>query len=368
MGSVAIPLAATGLLGAALAIPLAAFLAEGRATVETFLTIAFLALPLALVAQVLLAVANGLEAWRSIIVSRLIPPLLGVVGIVTLYVTDALTVASAATITIVSSLLSVVPLVLGVRPWRYTLRLRAADLREGSVFGLKAWITQVGSSANARLDQLLMIRLVSSQELGLYAVGVNAAAVAPLFTTALAVPLSVRVAKGETEIAARALRTTLAFCLGVAIALCAIVPIFLPLLFGSAFSQAVEMAQILVVASVPLAGRGVLTSALTAAGRPGAGAVSQLAALALTVPALLLVLPEWGGVGAAVVSLVAYSVTFLILLLIARSHFSLGMRALLVPTRADLRWGVAQVRSAMSRARRRGSSSEAERGATIEQG
>jgi O-antigen/teichoic acid export membrane protein len=272
---------------------------------------------------------------------------------VSLYLADALTVATAASVTIVTSLLTIAPLLVRVTPWRQDLRVDRKLLRDGLRFGTKAWANQLGSSANARLDQLLMIPLVSARELGLYAVGVNAASISGLFTTALTVPLGVRVARGEAHLAARALRMALWGSALVAILLAAAIPIVLPLLFGDAFSDATAMAQILLVASIPNAGRSVLAPALTAAGRPGAGAMSQTLALVITVPSLLLVLPSMGGTGAALVSLVAYSITFAVLLPIARRHLGLGFGQLLLPRRGDLHWTLTHLAGAGAAARRR---------------
>ena len=61
-------------------------------------------------------------------------------------------------------------------------------------------------------------------------------------------------------------------------------------------------------------------------------------------PALLIVLPIFGGVGAAVVSLVAYAVVFCVVFTIAKKHFDFGARELLVPTRGDLHWLIAILR------------------------
>jgi len=62
------------------------------------------------------------------------------------------------------------------------------------------------------------------------------------------------------------------------------------------------MTIILLAAGVPLAAGSVLGSALSADGNPGATMRAELVALAVTLPGLVLLLPDFGGVGAAVVS------------------------------------------------------------------
>jgi O-antigen/teichoic acid export membrane protein len=78
-----------------------------------------------------------------------------------------------------------------------------------------------------------MITLVSSRVLGLYAVAVTLSGLASFATGALGLPLITRIAKGETALAARALRVTLCVITAMNLAIGAATPVVLPLLFGS---------------------------------------------------------------------------------------------------------------------------------------
>ena len=224
LASIGVPLLLTGAVCMLLAVPIASFFADGRDTVQTFLLIGILTLPLSLIGQLLVSVTNGLQLWKTVAIVRLIPALGGLVGIVVLYLMDSLTVATAATITLVTSLAASGPALYAVAKRHYPLRVDREVLHDGSRFGLKAWANQLTTNANARLDQLLMTRVVTSAELGLYAVAVNTAAVAELFTTALVVPLAVRVARGEAMVVARALRMTIMGAALVALVLAVAIP------------------------------------------------------------------------------------------------------------------------------------------------
>jgi O-antigen/teichoic acid export membrane protein len=70
--------------------------------------------------------------------------------------------------------------------------------------------------------------------------------------------------------------------------------------------------------------------------RPGIAGVGELLALGLTAVGLLLLLPSLGGIGAALVSVVAYAVNFAWLLAIARRKIGGSLRDYLVPTRGDV--------------------------------
>ncbi len=64
------------------------------------------------------------------------------------------------------------------------------------------------------------------------------------------------------------------------VGLALVVPWLIPLLFGSDFNDAVPLAWILLLATVPTQMSSVLASMLTAAGFPGAAAKSEFIALA----------------------------------------------------------------------------------------
>ena len=82
----------------------------------------------------------------------------------------------------------------------------------------------------------------------------------------------------------------------------------------------------------------VLGSALSAAGDPAATMRAEVVALVATIPALVLLLPEFGGLGAAAISLAAYMLRLVLQLRSASRNFNLPWSAFVIPCAADLRW------------------------------
>jgi O-antigen/teichoic acid export membrane protein len=115
-------------------------------------------------------------------------------------------------------------------------------------------------------------------------------------------------------------------------------PAILSLLFGPAFHGAIAMALVLLAASVPYAGASVLSAGLQADGAPLIPTVAEGIALVITVAGLVTLLRPLGGIGAAIVSLAAYSASFLFQLVMARRRTAVPVSVFLVPTRADVRW------------------------------
>jgi O-antigen/teichoic acid export membrane protein len=337
IGSLGLPLLLIGLFTVAGAIPIADALAGGRHTVRAFLITGLLATPLVLVGRLVAVSLAATERWRAVFATNLIPFLLTFLAIVTLYVLGRLTVATAAVATIAGSLLALVPgISLLMTAGRPVFRLSIA--REGVSFGLKSWLGGLAQLVNLRLDQLLMITAVAPRVLGLYAVATTISGASGLATGGLAPPLMTRVAGGETYLLPQAVRIVVTATVGLNLLLSLLTPAILSLLFGPAFHGAIAMALVLLAAAVPYAGANVLSAGLQADGAPLIPTVAEGIALVITVVGLLTLLGPLGGMGAAIVSLAAYSSSFVFQLVMARRRTGVPVSGFLVPSRADARW------------------------------
>lgn len=335
VGSVGPVVLLAGLVVAAAAPLIASLVAHGRPTVHLFLIIGLVLTPITLLANQLSAVTWAWQRWRIWLIVRLIPPIGLTIGTVVLFVSGHLTVTAAAILSLGLSLVAVLPL-LTVIPDLAPLRFDAATARDGLRFGSRAWLGNLSAIANARFDQLAMTRLVPPAELGFYAVAVNTTVFQSAISSSIGSVVFPRVSAGDSGLAGSAVRVTLA-CTAV-VSGCAFLAFgyLIPLLFGPEFTNAVPMARILVVAAVPQAGANVLGLILVGAGHPGLAARGQLVALGLTLVGLLALLPPLGGTGAAIVSAVAYSATFLYLLRAGSRVMGLPLAELVVPRPADL--------------------------------
>jgi O-antigen/teichoic acid export membrane protein len=326
---------AIGCAAIAPCLELAALLADGSHAVHTMLVVGFALLPVTLAANVLADAGLGLQAWGRLIAQRLIPMITALLGYVLLLVLDLFTPASAAAVVLAGALLSVLPFT--PIAWRARpLRFRRTLAREALGFGRRALPITLSQLLNHRLDQFVMVALVSRRQLGLYAVAVTISGVVGMLASAMSTVLYPKLAAGEDVDVARSLRRGLfgVTCLCVMAAI--VSPVLLPVAFGSAFEDAVPMLLILLAASVPLAGVTILSAALTAGTHILQAGVSEIVSLGITIVGLVLLLPPLGGVGAATVSLVAYTVNFAWLLAIALRDYDGGVGEYLVVRRAEL--------------------------------
>jgi O-antigen/teichoic acid export membrane protein len=337
IGSLGLPLLVSGVVVAALSVPIADGLAGGRHTVRMFLIIGLAATPIVMMIMLLSSSLAALERWRAVVAMTVIPFALPFVATVGLYAAGQLTVATAAASAIGASLLAVIPgiqLLISIR--RPVFRRSLA--REGVSFGVKSWLGGLAQTANARLDQFAMITIVSPRQLGLYAVATTVSMASGLVTGGLAPPLMTRIASGERHLIPRVLRMTLTLTLALNAAIALVTPTLLSLLFGRQFDGAVPMALVLLGASVPLAGASVLSTALQADGVPLIPTVGEVIALFVTVGGLAVLLKPLQGMGAAVVSLAAYTASFAYQLISARRRLGVALAGFLLPTGADVDW------------------------------
>jgi O-antigen/teichoic acid export membrane protein len=312
------------------------YLAGENETVHTYLVIGVLSMPLSLLGGILLNVAMALERWNAISVQRLIPAAGAAIAYLVLFLLDELTVGTAAAVAITLGLVSNLPL-LGVLRGARPFRLDRPLGRAGLVFGSQAWFVALSQLLNNRLDQVVMVKATTSRELGLYAVAVTTASLSSVLASSVGQAIFPRVAAGADELTRRSLRLTIAAVAVAAIGAAALTPFAVPFVFGEAFRDAVPMVLILLIATVPNAASSVLGPALSVSlQRPGLLGIGQLGALVITVIGLIVLLPPLGGIGAAIVSVLSYSLISGWALFLARRHFGGTLREYLIARPSEI--------------------------------
>jgi O-antigen/teichoic acid export membrane protein len=318
-GSLALPLIVVGGLVGVLSPAIAHGLSGGRQPVQTYLTIGFLMMPITLLIYLSMSIATGLARWRALAVARLVSPLLMCVGVVALAVIGRLTLEGAIVLTLVSGLLPILALGSILRR-AFPPSVDLALVRRGLSFGSRASAGVIATMANQRLDQLLMVPLVPARQLGLYTVAVTIASLSAVLTSQIVTVVLPRIAAGETRLLAQATRYVVFVTVVTGLVIAAATWLLLVPFFGSDFANARPLVYVLVIGWVSLAGLSTLSQGLPAVGRPGAPSVGEMISLAITVPGLVVLLPTMGAMGAALISVLAYTTTLGVLIVIAARH------------------------------------------------
>ncbi len=238
-------------------------------------------------------------------------------------------------ITLVTTIAVAVP-VLG-RPFRVDVGTWGPMLR----YGLPLLVASVPQWLNFRLDQLLLAAFVESRELGLYVVAVAWAGLVTPLVNAIGVVLFPRLAaEHEAEVQHRMLfrvvRITMVVVGALVLILLVLTPVAIPLFFGQAFTDAIPVAVILVVASGALALNFVLEEGFRGLGRPTEVLRAEVGGLIGTAVVLAALLPAFGIVGAAIASLAGYLLTTAVLMRRLSGVVDGGVITRSIPGREDL--------------------------------
>jgi O-antigen/teichoic acid export membrane protein len=272
-------------------------------------------------------ILQGQRRFRSFNLLRLSQPGLYAAALVVVFIAGGADIVTAAIIWVATSLIG------GV--WTLAVALRGLPdegtsppaLGEMYRFGLKGMVGWVSPLETLQLDQVVVGLALSPTALGLYVV---AAAFTNL--TRLFIPQSLGMvayphiaSAGDPE---RACRTIWRFFFATLIVSCLIVAVLegvigwvVPFLFGDAFSGSVPLARVLLIGSVFLGLRRVLTDGTRGAGRPGLGTIAEACTAALAVPALVVGLHH-GVEGVAWALTIAYGLGLAIMVALTISALS----------------------------------------------
>jgi O-antigen/teichoic acid export membrane protein len=245
---------------------------------------------------------------------RVAPTALTAVTTAGLFMTSRLTVWTALAAGFVGAISSAALLIQKALEWK-RLRVRLKVLRSQLSYGARVAIGSAADTVAGRFDQALMVAMVPSADLGLYAVAVTAAGMSSPLASSLGLALFPELRRDDSVAAQRrrtskALLAVLSCSTVVAIVLALFGPWLLALLFGSSFALAATPLRLLLLGQIANDATGPLTARLLAANHPGAASQASAAAGVVTVAGLALLVPRFGINGAAVTTTVSYLARF----------------------------------------------------------
>ncbi len=223
-----------------------------------------------------------------------------------------------------------------------------SDWRDALHYGMRGYPGTVADFATLRMDQLLLGGLASSTAIGLYFVAVRLSEITAILADSVAVAVMPEVAAAKhgeraDNLLARSLRLTVYTHLLILLPLWLAAPHILRFVYGESFSAAGGTLRILLFASVVLTAGGITVSGLNGFGHPGLSTIARVASAIVTLVALLTLLPRYGIAGAAIASLMGYSVMTLIAFFFLVQKRDRSLWSYLRPRTSDLPWN--QIRS-----------------------
>lgn len=301
---------------------------------------AFVGLPFVLVGfpVTLLRATQRYGTWNTL---RLFAPLSWLLALVLFTMTQKAAVTPLIIVFIMfQMLLTPVVWVIAGRGQRETPRVDLTLMKPMMRYGTPLFLAMLPTALNLRFDQVLIANMESADQLGLYAVSVSWAGLGLPLMTAIGSVLFPRLAAMDIGDAwktfARSSRAGVMIAIVIGIVSACTGPFLIPSLFGRAFSVPLTVPLVLAAATSVLGLNGILEEGLRGLGEPRIVMIGELAGLALTVLLLLVLVPVAGIGGAAVASLVGYTVVTAALVWRVRVQSQIRVSDLLVPRRDDV--------------------------------
>lgn len=267
------------------------------------------------------------------------------VVLVLLAVGGALTVASATWAQLGILIVAEAVLLIGLARPRVRLRRMRALAGAGYAYGIKSWAGEICNVLIWRLDQVVLLPLAGATQLGYYAVAVSLAEVPRMLLNDLRNILLAEVAATrDIETAARACRMAVVAIAVPVVGLMALTPFALPLLFTKAFEPAVPMAEVLLIATVPIGVNIFIAGSISALGRPGLQSWANAIGVVVVLVGLAVLTPFIGGMGAALTTLASAMAVTGVLVYAFWRVTGIGPTSILVPVLSDIRLLIGIVR------------------------
>jgi O-antigen/teichoic acid export membrane protein len=206
-------------------------------------------------------------------------------------------------------------------------------------FGLRSHAGRIMLLGNYRLDQWILGAVAGSRELGLYSVAVAwSSALFYLPTTLTSVQRPDLVRANQEDAARRAsliFRTAVLVTVVPALVMIAAAPFLCATIMGEAFRGSIDDLRILTLGVFGVIALKLLGNAITAQRKPGLASIAIGIGFACTVVLDILLIPRYGGLGAALASSVAYTLGGVIIAIIFIRALR-GRPSELVPRAKDL--------------------------------
>lgn len=293
----------SGLLATGLAVFVAPILSGGNSELTSLINLASIAILPTILVGVFRAIAAGQGKWALVALERALGPIIRVVAVAGLALLGELDVWSAtASIAfapifagLVYLFLRAVPASVAMDPPRYS-----------EIFGYssRAWLGSIAGVILMRIDQVVMVPLSSTHELGLYAVAVTVGELPLVVNTAVReVVFAADARSSDDKALTRAARLSFFVCLVIAVLMGVSCNWWIPVVFGPNFADAVPATLVLLAAVIIGVPGSVAGAALGARGMPQLRSYSLVVACVLNLSLMLILVPDLGAFGAAIATL-----------------------------------------------------------------
>lgn len=338
-----------GIAGSGLIAVLALPLSSGDRHLSQLILLATTALVPALLVSGLRGIAAGRQLWRRTAIERSIGAIVRLAGVAVFFFSENLTPMTATATVAASTFLGGIVYLLPARTRHgMTDREHAGVMGTRGLFryGSRVWVGSLAGVLLMRLDQLLMTPLSSVEQLGIYAVSASISELILIFNSAVRdVMFSAESRGANLARVGQAARLSTFVTVLMAIGIACVAPVMIPVFFGTDFIDAVPVTLVLIAAVVVGNPGSVAGAALSARGRPELRSLSIVIALVINVALVMILVPPFGALGAAVATLAGNLVSGNLNVVWMSRHFAARPTEFYGIRRSDLSAAMAGIRS-----------------------
>lgn len=310
--------------------------------VMTLLRIYQMNIPAALFLDLMLGLLEGNRRFGWAGMSRTIFFVVQAAGFAALWFAGHLTVATAMIVMMTAQASGVTLALTAVcRQLRPHWEPSWSEFKFALHYGVRDYPGGVADYTTLRLDQMMLGAVASNVSIGLYVIAVRLSEVTTLAANAIAAALMPEVAaatqREEAEaLWSRSLRLTVYMHALLLLPLWLGAPLILRFLFGDSFVPATHAFRWLLLAATAWGLGSIVISGLRGFGYPGLSTMARFTAAIVTALALVVLLPRYGITGAAIASLIGYTVMLGVALFSFMRKRQLRLRDCLLPRRQDI--------------------------------
>ena len=271
-----------------------------------------------------LAILQGQRRFTAYNTLRVAPSIAYVVGVVVIYALNA------TSLVLFMALWAAVNLVGGFIALLFSVRGLPKHAEEDATpsrwqmlrFGFKAFLGSLSPVDVVRLDQAVVGLFLAPVTLGFYVVAQALANLPRVIATSIGFVAYPQVAAERDRASARRAMWRFFFLgLGLSALVVGILELMagelITLFFGEDFTEATAITEILLLASLFMAGRRVLTDGINGIGHPGFGTIAEVTSWILLIPGLAILLPWLGAEGVALALAISWGASLVVLIVLA---------------------------------------------------
>ncbi|MHA6480436.1 lipopolysaccharide biosynthesis protein [Paenibacillus sp. strain BS8-2] len=319
--------------------------------VETAKWYTTLTLPLLLAVNLIAALAQSSDNFRTYNGVRLFVPLLNLAGITALYAIGVLSIHAASFVFLITTLLVVIWSVYQLRDQLriHWLRHMVDKAAAGSLFayGSRVFGVELLGTLYTQFDKIIILSLLTPRDLGLYSVVYALSRVFNTVQTAISNVIFPKLTGMDKDkiisTVGRAFRLSLILMTIVVVPSMFIGRFLMGLLFGQEFLEASTAFYLLSIECILGGGSWILAASFNALGRPGLVLIRQIIALAITIGLFFLFTPLYGLNGIALSLLIGALVRMLVTIAAMRVAFKVRIAGMLFD-KDDIRFLIGRLR------------------------